>query len=128
MTQDCDGTSPTGRTGQVVPFRPRSELAGNPKPDHEAIAVVEVKGDSMMPTLKPGDMVMAALGDTAPTPGGLFLVDSGLGPIIQRVEYVPHSEPPRVRISFDNAAYSKRECALSEVAIVARVVGALQRF
>ena len=41
--------------------------------------------------------------------------------VAKRLEYVPMSEPPRVRIISDNQQYSPYECTAEEVNIVGRV-------
>lgn len=91
------------------------------------IAVLEVIGDSMLGTLNPGEKVFVNTGDRSPTPPGIFVVWDGMGLVLKRVEYIPHSDPPKVRIVSDNKAYQPYERLLDEAYIQGRVVGSWQR-
>lgn len=91
------------------------------------IVILEVVGDSMTPTLVPGERVIVNTKDRSASPPGIFVVWDGLGLVLKRVEYVAHSEPPRVRIVSDNNRYEPYERDLGEAAIQGRVIGSLQR-
>lgn len=91
------------------------------------IVILEVVGDSMSPTLVPGERVIINTKDTSASPPGIFVVWDGLGLVLKRVEYVAHSDPPRVRIVSDNGRYEPYERELGEAAIQGRVIGSLQR-
>jgi hypothetical protein len=87
------------------------------------LRIITVTGDSMEPTLQPGHRVLVDLGDRKPSPPGIFAVWDGLGLVIKRVQMLPHSEPPRVRLSSDNATYQTYERALEEAFIQGRIIG-----
>ena len=87
------------------------------------LRIITVMGDSMEPTLQPGQRVLVDTGDRKPTPPGIFVVWDGLGLVIKRVQTVPHSEPPKVRITSDNGKYESYERALDEAYIQGRVIG-----
>lgn len=89
----------------------------------DRIKIVPIKGDSMVPTYNPVDRVMVDTQDTLPSPGGVFFVWDGLGLVVKRVEYVPHSDPPKVIISSDNPKYKPYERVLDEAFIQGRVIG-----
>lgn len=91
------------------------------------VVVVEVVGDSMLPTLRPGERVLVHLKSTAPSPPGIFMVWDGLGQVMKRVEYIPHSEPPTVKISSDNKTYEPYTRELGEAYIQGRVIGHWER-
>lgn len=91
------------------------------------VVVVEVIGDSMMPTLVPGERVFVDTNDRRASPPGIFVVWDGLGLVLKRVEYVAQSDPPRVRILSDNPRYDSYERELGEAAIQGRVIGSLHR-
>ena len=93
----------------------------------DGIVILEVVGDSMVPTLVPGERVIVNTRDVSATPPGIFVVWDGLGLVLKRVEYVAHSDPPRVRIMSDNARYDAYERELGDAAIQGRVIGSLQR-
>lgn len=112
-----DGDIVVGRFG--FPARYFREQFGA-QPDE--CALVEVVGDSMVPTLRPGERVLVKLSDINPTPPGIFALWDGNGQVIKRVEYIPHSEPPTVLISSDNKAYKPYKRQLGEAYIQGRVV------
>jgi SOS-response transcriptional repressor LexA len=87
------------------------------------LRIITVMGDSMEPALQPGQRVLVDTGDRKPSPPGIFVVWDGLGLVIKRVQMVPHSEPPRVRITSDNAKYEPYERTLDEAYIQGRVIG-----
>lgn len=84
---------------------------------------ITVMGDSMEPTLQPGQRVLVDTGDRQPSPPGVFVVWDGLGLVIKRVQMLPHSEPPRVKITSDNAKYDPYERTIEEAYIQGRVIG-----
>jgi phage repressor protein C with HTH and peptisase S24 domain len=87
------------------------------------LRIITVMGDSMEPTLQPGQRVLVDTGDRNPSPPGVFVVWDGLGLVVKRCQVVPHSEPPRVRITSDNPKYDAYERTLSEAYIQGRVIG-----
>lgn len=88
-----------------------------------ALRFITVLGDSMEPTLRPGQRVLVDIGDRIPTPPGIFVVWDGLGLVVKRVQAIAHSEPTRVRITSDNPKYEGYERALTEAYIQGRVIG-----
>lgn len=89
----------------------------------ERIKILTIIGDSMIPTYSPLEKVMVDTGDTRPAPPGVFVLWEGLGFVVKRVEHIPHSEPPRIKISSDNPKYSTYERVLEEAYIQGRVIG-----
>lgn len=87
------------------------------------LRIITVMGDSMEPTLMPGQRVLVDTGDRMPSPPGIFVVWDGLGLVVKRVQVQPHSEPPRVKITSDNAKYDPYERTLDEAYIRGRVIG-----
>ena len=87
------------------------------------LRIITVMGDSMEPTLQPGQRVLVDTGDRKPSPPGIFVVWDGLGLVIKRVQMLPHSEPPRVKITSDNVKYDAYERTLDEAYIQGRVIG-----
>lgn len=84
--------------------------------------IIEVQGDSMEPTLRSGDRVMVDLRDNRPTPPGLFCVWDGFGVVVKRIEHIPNTDPPRLRISSDNTNHREYERTAEEVRIIGRIV------
>lgn len=92
------------------------------------VIVAEVRGDSMMPTLYPGQKVMVHIQDRRPTPPGIFYVWDGMGLVIKRVELIPGSNPPTVLIKSDNPKYETYERTVDEAHINGRVILGFTRF
>lgn len=93
----------------------------------EGIVILEVKGDSMLGTLNPGEKVLVNVSDRTPSPPGVFVVWDGMGLVLKRVEYLPQSDPPKVRIVSDNPRYASYERTVEEAFIQGRVIGSWQR-
>lgn len=91
------------------------------------IRIIPVKGNSMEPTLWPGQRVMVDIEDKTPSPPGIFVVWDGLALVLKFVEVVPNSDPLRVRISSANKNFMAYERTLDEAHINGRVVGVWAR-
>lgn len=91
------------------------------------IRIIPVKGNSMEPTLWPGQRVMVDIEDKTPSPPGIFVVWDGLALVLKFVEVVPNSEPLKVRISSANKNFLAYERTLDEAHINGRVVGVWAR-
>jgi len=89
--------------------------------------IITVEGDSMEPLLVPGDKVMVDTGRKAPSPPGVFVLFDGFATVVKRLEHIPNSEPPTVRIKSANPAYDAYERTADEVNIVGRVIGVWRR-
>lgn len=87
-----------------------------------SLRLISISGDSMVPTLEDGDMVMIDTGRTSPSPPGIFVLDDGVGLVAKRVDAVPNSFPQQLRLSSDNPAYSNYQRRIDEVRILGRVV------
>ena len=87
------------------------------------LRIITVMGDSMEPALMPGQRVLVDTGDRLPSPPGIFVVWDGLGLVVKRIQVLPHTEPPKVKITSDNAKYDPYERTLDEAYIQGRVIG-----
>ena len=85
------------------------------------LRAMSVQGDSMLPTLQDSDTILVDLNQRNPIPPGIFVLHDGMGLVAKRLEHVPFSDPPRVRIISDNTRYSPYECTADEINIVGRV-------
>ena len=92
----------------------------------EQIRIFAVQEDAMAPDIARGEKVLVDLSDTRPSPAGTFVVSDGLGHIIRQCEYVPHSDPPAIRLSARNARYEPYTVALEKAEIIGRVIAKLQ--
>ncbi len=84
--------------------------------------MVEVQGDSMEPTLRPGDHVIVDTANRAPSPPGIFVLWDGIGSVVKRVEHIHGSDPATYRIISDNPKHNPYERSAGEANIVGRVV------
>jgi phage repressor protein C with HTH and peptisase S24 domain len=80
-----------------------------------------VEGESMMPTLHHGDIVLVNLARRAPTPPGVSVLHEAWGWSPSGSTISPISDPPRVRIISDNPLYSPYEGTAEEVNIIGRI-------
>lgn len=99
----------------------RGWLEGELRADPHAARIMHVEGDSMEPTLKSGDIVLIDTSHRSPTPPGVFVLHDGMGLVAKRLEHIPNSDPPLVRIISDNPAYSAYERTAEEVNIIGRI-------
>lgn len=96
--------------------------------DPGGLRMITIAGDSMSPTLQPGDKAMVDLSQTVPSPPGIFACWDGLGLVAKRLEHIEGSSPPTVRLVSDNPRYAPYERTLGEMHIVGRIVGRWERF
>lgn len=108
------------RSGRDFHFR-RAWIRERLRAAPSLLRVMAVQGDSMMPTLNDGDTILVDMNQRNPSPPGVFVLHDGMGLVAKRLEHVPMSDPPRVRIISDNVRYSPYECTADEVNIVGRV-------
>lgn len=108
------------RVGRDFHFR-RSWIRDRLKAAPSMMRVMGVEGDSMTPTLQDGDVVLVDMNQRSPVPPGIFVLHDGMGLVAKRLEYIPMSDPPRLRIISDNQQYSPYECTAGEVNIIGRV-------
>lgn len=83
---------------------------------------IAVDGDSMMPTLLPGDRVMINRSQTAPSPDGLYAIFDGIGISVKRLEIIKGSNPLMLRIISDNPHHGSDEILLEDLRVVGRVI------
>lgn len=90
--------------------------------ERSRLAIVEVRGDSMEPTLSSGDRVLVNMSDRQVSQPGIFIIYDGDGTVIKRVEKIPGSKPPKIVLISDNPLHGKYELDSEDVQIVGRVV------
>jgi phage repressor protein C with HTH and peptisase S24 domain len=88
-----------------------------PQPHRECLFLIcrtcSVGGD--------GDIVLVDLGRRSPTPPGIFVLHDGMGLVAKRLEHIPNSDPPRLRIISDNPLYKPYEGSGEEVNVIGRI-------
>ncbi|SHG78867.1 Peptidase S24-like [Kaistia soli DSM 19436] len=86
------------------------------------VDIIPVDGDSMIPTLLPGDRVMIQRSATRPSPDGLFAIDDGIGVSVKRLQIVRGSDPLMVRIISDNPQHSTDTILAESLKVLGRVI------
>jgi len=93
------------------------------------LLVLDTDGDSMAPTVMPGDRVIVDTGRKTPTPDGLYAIrDSFERAVVKRLQLLQSARPSRVKIISDNSNHATEEVSLSELKIVGKVVCCLKLF
>lgn len=87
-----------------------------------SLAVVEVRGDSMEPTLSSGDRVLVNMSDKQVSQPGVFILYDGGGTVIKRVERIPGTDPAKLVLISDNPRHTRYEIEAELVEVVGRVV------
>lgn len=93
----------------------------------EDAVIMEVRGDSMTPTLISGDRVIVDSGDRRPSPPGLFALWDGIGVVIKRLDPLHGTEPLQINVISDNQAHSAYAITAEEIHILGRVVWLARR-
>lgn len=119
---DRDGT-PMEVDGELAEwFIPPDYLRRELRVRNGDARIIEVQGDSMEPTLLPGDRVMIDTGSRVPSPPGVFALWDGLGVVVKRLEFIPNTDPMRFIISSDNPKHERYERTSDELSVIGRVV------
>lgn len=87
-----------------------------------SLAVVEVEGDSMEPTLRSGDRVLVDHSDRNPAKPGIYAIFDSNATVVKRLEKIPASDPPKVVLISDNPHHSRYEVPAELVNVIGRVV------
>lgn len=87
---------------------------------------ITVEGDSMAPTLAPGDRVLVNRAMARPG-DGVFVIHDGLGPSVKRLEVLTGTSPLRIAIISDNPHHTAKEILAEDLAVIGRVIGRFSR-
>jgi hypothetical protein len=68
-----------------------------------------------------GDAVLVDMTRQLPNPPGIFVLDDGMGLVAKRLEHIPNSDPPAVRVISDNKLYPEYERTAEEIRIIGRI-------
>ena len=97
----------------------RSWVMAQLRTSPENLCLFTVQDDSMSPSFLPKDRVLIDTSKTVPSPPGVFLLQSGHGLSLKRLEYTL-SHPPDIRILSDNKHYPTLVEPLSRLHIFGR--------
>lgn len=109
---------------------PKTFLHSELKARAKGVVVLEVQGDSMRPTLEPGDRVIVDMSQNTFGPDSVLYVITVNGdeyPQVKRLERAWEEEKPMFRIISDNTASKVSLVPASRVRIIGRVVGRVSR-
>lgn len=84
------------------------------------LAIIEVVGDSMEPTLRSGDKVMVDLNDKNVAQPGIFALFDGDATVVKRLEKIPGDH--KVRISSDNPHHGRYDVPADFISVAGRIV------
>lgn len=102
----------------------RNQLQATP----QDLMVIECMGDSMSPTLEPGDRVIVDTATKLPKSDGLYaLRNEWESIVVKRLSTIP-GRPIRLRISSDNPNHQSYEVDPADVTIIGKVVTGLRMF
>lgn len=104
---------------------PARLLEGRTKAPPEKIRIFEVRDNAMSPDFTIGEHILVDQSDHDPSPPGVFIVSDGRGHMIRQCEYVPHSQPPLVRLSTASGRFESRTVPLAEAGLTGRVIARL---
>lgn len=110
---------------------PDSFTRGELRMEPSGAYIVEIYGDSGYDPNNPhapgsvhaGDRVIVDSNDRRPSPPGLFAIHDGMGVVVKLVEFLPRSDPPRLRLLSRNPLYDSYEVVEGEAVIIGRVRG-----
>jgi phage repressor protein C with HTH and peptisase S24 domain len=111
-----DGDTP----GRAYHFR-QSWIRHKLKASPAQLRIMHVEGDSMALTLLDGDTVLVDMTRQLPNPPGIFVLDDAMRLIAKRIEHIPNSDPPAVRVISDNKLYPEYERTADEIRIIGRI-------
>lgn len=86
------------------------------------VDIIAVDGDSMIPTLLPGDRVFVNRTQTSPSPDGLYAIHNGIGVVVKRLEVMFGSNPIRIRVKSDNPLHENYDLLAGEINVIGRVI------
>lgn len=92
MVQNPATTS--DQVGRDFHFR-RAWIRERQKASPSLLRVMTIQGDSMIPRLQDGNVVLVDMTQRSPNPPRFFVLYDGMGLVAKRLEFIPMSEPPK---------------------------------
>jgi len=101
------------------------ELRSSP----DDLSLIYVRGESMVPTLNPGDVILVERNHRATVSDGIYVIRMGEALLVKRLQFLPEGA---LMVTSDNPAYQPFRVSLKEqgdeFSIIGRVVWAGRRF
>jgi hypothetical protein len=107
---------------------PAQFLEGDLRAKRNRAHVIEVRGDSMEPTLLSGDRVIVDTSHNRPSPDGIYAIEGPLGDVVvKRLQVIRASDPLAVRIISDNPRQAEEVIEIECLRVIGRVAGRITR-
>lgn len=100
----------------------RSYIEGELRLNPASLGVVEVQGDSMVPTLHSGDRVLVDHSDRNAALPGIYAIWDSNATVVKRLERVPASAPLMLVLISDNKNHNQYTVPADLVNVIGRVV------
>ncbi|HEX7928723.1 MAG TPA: S24 family peptidase, partial [bacterium] len=95
----------------------------------DQLLLIYVHGESMVPTLNPGDVILMERYDAHRVSDGIYALRMGNALLVKRLQFLPNGE---LLVTSDNEAYKPFQVKLKDgpedIQIIGRVVWAGRRF
>jgi phage repressor protein C with HTH and peptisase S24 domain len=95
----------------------------------DSLVLIHVQGESMVPTLNPGDVILVERNHDAKISDGIYVIRMGEALLVKRLQFLPEGT---LNVTSDNVAYRPFQVNLKErgedFSIIGRVVWAGRRF
>ncbi|WP_426126273.1 S24 family peptidase [Pararhizobium sp. PWRC1-1] len=107
---------------------PEDYLRNEAKVQASVTIITEIIGDSMIPTYMPGDRVIVDMSQNKMVADTVYAISDGMTePQIKRLQRVPFSDPPQVRIISDNPNLETFTVELDRLHVIGRICGHIAR-
>ena len=91
------------------------------------LRILRARGDSMEPAVHDGDRLLVDIARKTPATGEMAVLWDGGGLVVKRVEVLPDTDPPRLRLISANPAYEPYTCLAGEAHMVGTVLWTVRR-
>ncbi len=95
----------------------------------ENLSLIHVQGESMMPTLNPGDVILIERNNHRNPSDGIYVIRMGEALLVKRLQFLPEGE---INVTSDNEAYQPYRVSLKDdvenFTMIGRVVWAGRKF
>lgn len=108
--------------GEIKPVAFSRGLIEALQVDPGDLLAIEIEGDSMEPSFRPGDQLLIDKRKTNTAQPGAFCLWDGDGYVIKYLERIAGSQPPSVRVISENSRYTTQPRLVDEIRVMGRVV------
>lgn len=105
---------------------PADIIAKRTKAPPEQVRIFEIRESTMEPDFRQGEYVLVDLSDKNPSPPGPYIISDGFGHMIRHCEFLPKSQPPKIKISAKKSDFHPQTLEKEEFSIIGRAISKLQ--